>query len=291
MNKYFEIFTQSFTDYYNYLVSEITNPSWSNYFYALLFVSLLIWILEIIVPWRQNQKIIRKGFYLDLFYLFFNFFLFSLVGYNAISNVGVELFNDFLAQFGIENLVAINIDKLPTAVQYILLFLLADFIQWNVHRLLHKNKYLWKFHKVHHSVTEMGFAAHFRFHWLETIVYKSIQYIPMAMIGFSITEFFIVHMISVIIGHLNHSNLNISYGPLKYILNNPKMHIWHHSKEIPEGKYGVNFGISLSIWDYLFGTDYIPYDGKDIDLGFENVNNYPDSFIDQNIKPFKPEFD
>lgn len=287
MTKYFEIFTQSFTDYFNYLVSEITNPSWSNYFYALLFVSALIWLLEIIIPWRKNQKIIRKGFYLDLFYLFFNFFLFSLVGYNALSNVGVELFNDFLAQFGVKNLVAINIDKLPTAVQYILLFLLADFIQWNVHRLLHKNKYLWKFHKVHHSVTEMGFAAHFRFHWLETIVYKSIQYIPMAMIGFSITEFFIVHMISVIIGHLNHSNLNISYGPLKYILNNPKMHIWHHSKEIPEGKYGVNFGISLSIWDYLFGTDYIPYDGKDIDLGFENVNNYPDSFIDQNIEPFK----
>jgi sterol desaturase/sphingolipid hydroxylase (fatty acid hydroxylase superfamily) len=287
MTKYFEIFTQSFTDYFNYLVNEIANPSWSNYFYALLFVSLLIWILEIIVPWRQNQKIIRKGFYLDLFYLFFNFFLFSLVGYNAISNVGVELFNDFLAQFGFKNIVAINIDKLPTAVQYILLFLLADFIQWNVHRLLHKNKYLWKFHKVHHSVTEMGFAAHFRFHWLETIVYKSIQYIPMAMIGFSIKDFFIVHMISVIIGHLNHSNLNISYGPLKYILNNPKMHIWHHSKEIPEGKYGVNFGISLSIWDYFFGTDYIPYDGKDIDLGFENVNNYPDSFIDQNIKPFK----
>jgi sterol desaturase/sphingolipid hydroxylase (fatty acid hydroxylase superfamily) len=29
------------------------------------------------------------------------------------------------------------------------------------------------------------------------------------------------------------------------------MHIWHHSKKIPN-KYGVNFGISLSLWDYIF---------------------------------------
>ena len=43
------------------------------------------------------------------FYMFFNFFLFSLIGYNAISNVGVNLFNDFLSIFGIQNLVAIEV--------------------------------------------------------------------------------------------------------------------------------------------------------------------------------------
>ena len=68
------------------------------------------------------------------------------------------------------------------------------------------------------------------------------------------------------------------YGPLKYILNNPKMHIWHHSKIIPEGKSGVNFGLSLSIWDYIFGTAYIPSDGRDIELGFEGDEDFPKDF-------------
>ena len=131
----------------------------------------------------------------------------------------------------------------------------------------------------------MGFAAHLRFHWMETIVYKTIQYIPLSMIGFGISDFFIVHIIAVLIGHLNHSNLNFSYGPFKYLLNNPVMHIWHHAKELPKNSYGVNFGISLSIWDYLFKTAYIPKDGKDIILGFPDDEKYPKTFIQQVIYP------
>ncbi len=121
---------------------------------------------------------------------------------------------------------------------------------------------------------------------METIIYKSIQYIPLAMIGFGLKDFFIMHIITVIIGHLNHSNLNITYGPFKYILNNPAMHIWHHAKEIPN-KYGVNFGISLSLWDYLFKTDYLPKDGRDIKLGFDDMDHFPKSFLGQFVYPFK----
>ena len=106
------------------------------------------------------------------------------------------------------------------------------------------------------------------------------------MIGFGIQNFFIIHIIAVSIGHLNHSNLGISYGPLKYIINNPKMHIWHHSKELPE-PYGVNFGLSLSIWDYIFGTAYLPVNGKDIQIGFRGVENYPNSFTAQMLEPFR----
>jgi sterol desaturase/sphingolipid hydroxylase (fatty acid hydroxylase superfamily) len=90
------------------------------------------------------------------------------------------------------------------------------------------------------------------------------------------------------IGHLNHANLNWDYGPLKYVFNNPKMHIWHHAKQLPEDRrYGVNFGISLSIWDYLFGTNYIPHDGRDIKLGYSGDEDMPDSFAGQIIAPFR----
>ncbi len=132
----------------------------------------------------------------------------------------------------------------------------------------------------------MGFSAHLRYHWMETIVYRTIEYIPLAMIGFGIDQFFIVHAFTLLIGHLNHANLNISYGPLKYLLNNPKMHIWHHARILPENSYGVNYDIMLSLWDYLFKTDYIPSDGRDIDLGFEKVENYPEGFLGQMKFPF-----
>ncbi len=189
MNRYLEIILDSFTGYWNYLISELNNPSWTNYFYWLIGLSLLVFALEIFLPWRKNQRILRKDFWLDAFYVLFNFFLFSLVGYNAISNLGVALFGDFLGLFGLTNIVAIEIDTWPIWAQLFTMFIIADFIQWNTHRMLHRVPWLWRFHKVHHSVKEMGFAAQFRFHFVETIIYKTIQYVPLAMIGFGIEQF------------------------------------------------------------------------------------------------------
>lgn len=286
MDKYLKIISDSYTGYWNYLKTEIFNPSWHNYFYFLIGISILVWVLEIILPWRKGQSIFRKDFWLDTFYMFFNFFLFSLILYNGLSNVAVELFNDFLGLFGVTNIVAIQVNALPQWVQLIVMFLIADFIQWNVHRMLHRVPWMWEFHKVHHSVKEMGFAAHLRFHWMETIIYKSVQYIPLTMIGFGIDDFFMVHIIAITIGHLNHANVGWDYGPLKYIFNNPKMHIWHHAKHLPAGyQYGVNFGISLSLWDYLFKTAVIPNDGRDIELGFDHDESFPEDLPHQLIYP------
>ncbi len=282
-----EIISNSYSGYFNYLINEILNPSWYNYFWYLIVISLTVWLLEYLIPWRKTQSIVRKDFWLDGFYLFFNFFIFSLVLYNALSNVVLDFYTRFLAYFGLEKIELISLKLLPLYVQFIIWFVIADFIQWNIHRLLHKNMYLWEFHKVHHSVKEMGFAAHFRFHWMETIIYKTLQYIPLSLIGCNIEQFFIIHIIALIIGHLNHSNINISYGYLKYIINNPKMHIWHHAKNIGDNKYGVNFGISLSVWDYLFGTFYLPNNGRDTELGFEEVEKFPSIFFKQSLYPFR----
>jgi sterol desaturase/sphingolipid hydroxylase (fatty acid hydroxylase superfamily) len=286
LEKYWNIIIDSFTGYYHYLVGEILQPSWNNYFWMLIIVSLFFYSLELIRPWRKSQPAIRKDFWLDGFYMFFNFFIFSLIGYNAFSNVFVEIFNDFLSIFGITNWVAISVAVMPAWFQLLILFIVRDFIQWNVHRVLHRVPVLWEFHKVHHSVKQMGFAAHLRYHWMENIVYRSLEYIPLGMIGFGIQDFFIVHIIALSIGHFNHSNFKFSLGPLKYILNNPQMHIWHHAKVLPN-KYGVNYGISLSLWDYLFGKVYIPYDGRDVELGFEQDNRFPESFLMQEIYPWK----
>ena len=284
MEKYIDLFWSSYQGYARYLWNEILHPHWTNYFYWLIGVSAFFLILEWIRPWRKNQRKFRKDFWLDFFYMFFNFFLFSLIIYNAASDVVVNLFNDFLAIFGITNLVAIHLESWPVWTQLLSLFIIRDFIQWNIHRLLHRVPFLWEFHKVHHSVEEMGFAAHLRFHWMENVVYRAIEYIPLAMIGFGIDDFFVVHLFTMAVGHFNHSNFTIKLGPLKYILNNPQMHIWHHARSWPEeSRYGVNFGLTLSIWDYLFGTDYIPHSGRDIELGFEGIESFPKTFIAQNL--------
>ena len=286
MEEYINIFFKAYHDYWNYLAEEVSIPSFHNYFYWLLSLSLLAWGLEIIFPWRKNQAIIRKDFWLDALYMFFNFFLFALIIHRGLSDVFVELFSDFLSLFGAENIVAFHIEKWPIWAKLSVMFVLADFIQWNIHRLLHRVNWLWEFHKVHHSVKEMGFAAHFRFHWMEAIIYKTLQYLPLALIGFGLDDFFIIYIIAIAIGHLNHSNLNWNYGPLKYIFNNPKMHIWHHAKKLPENhRYGVNFGLSLSVWDYLFKTAYIPHSGRDVELGFDEDEKFPAHFPDQIIYP------
>ena len=286
MQEYVQVFLDGYYGYWNYLSSEILYPSWHNYFWWLLGISLVVWSLELVFPWRKNQAAIRDDFWLDGFYMFFNFFLFSLIGYNAVSNVAVEAFNDFLALFGITNLVAFQIGSWPVWSQFLLLFVVADFMQWNIHRWLHYSPWLWEFHKVHHSVEQMGFAAHLRYHWMETIVYKSIQYIPLSMIGFGLDDFFILHLVTILIGHLNHANVKITYGPLKYVLNNPVMHLWHHAKDVPAGTHGVNYGISLSLWDYLFGTAYIPNQNPNEQLGFEDQETFPKTFLQQLTHPW-----
>jgi sterol desaturase/sphingolipid hydroxylase (fatty acid hydroxylase superfamily) len=291
MQKYLEIIKTSYSNYWNYLKQSVfMELNWDNYFYGLILISLVVWGLETIFPWRKNQPLFRKDFWLDTFYMFFNFFLLNLLVLIALSNAAAVIFNDILGIIGlsISDFKLLEINTLPLFSRIFVFFIVVDFVQWWTHRLLHRFEFLWNFHKVHHSVKQMGFAAHLRYHWMEPVVYNSLRYIPLAIIGgFSAQDVAFVHFFSITIGHLNHANINLDYGWLKYILNNPKMHIWHHSKELPaERKFGVNFGLTLSIWDYIFKTNYIPHSGKDIEIGFEGDELFPKGFIAQELYPF-----
>ena len=288
MEHYWNIIVNSYRGYANYLIQEILHPSWHNYFYWLIGVSLFFLALEWARPWREEQPKFRKDFWMDTFYMFFNFFLFSLLIYNAASNVVVNFFNDALAAIGIQNLLAFEVMTWPVWAHFLIGFLVRDFVQWWVHRLLHRVPFLWEFHKVHHSVAQMGFAAHLRYHWMENVVYRTLEYLPLALIGIGLRDFFMIHIFTLAVGHWNHSNFKLNIGFLKYIFNNPQMHIWHHAYDLPEERRtGVNFGITLSLWDYLFGTNYIPSDGRDIKLGFPGIEEFPKGFVGQNTHGFK----
>lgn len=290
MDKYQEIIKNAYSGYWNYLKNEILfQNNWDNYFYGLIIISLFVWLLEIIFPWRKNQSVFRKDFWLDTFYMFFNFFLLNLILLIALSNTAAAFINDILniAGLSLTSLQLFDANDLPKWLGLIIFFMVSDFVQWNTHRLLHRFEFLWNFHKVHHSVKEMGFAAHLRYHWMEPIMYKSLLYIPLALIAnYGAQDVAIVYFFSITVGHLNHANLGWNYGVFKYIFNNPKMHIWHHAKALPDHvRFGVNYGLTLSIWDYLFKTNYIPHNGKDIELGFSGDENFPKNFIKQELYP------
>ena len=63
--------------------------------------------------------------------------------------------------------------------------------------------------------------------------------------------------------------VSVSIGPLRYLLNNPAMHIWHHVHG-DSGPVNRNFGITLSLWDWLFGSAHVP-DRPPDRLGFERI--------------------
>jgi sterol desaturase/sphingolipid hydroxylase (fatty acid hydroxylase superfamily) len=155
---------------------------------------------------------------------------------------------------------------------------------------MHRYEFLWRFHKVHHSVKEMGFSAHLRYHWMENILYKPLKVFALMLLGgFQPEQAFIIHFFAIGLGHLNHANIKLNYGPLKYIFNNPIMHLYHHAYTLPENfKNGVNFAISLSVWDYLFGTNFIPKADENIKLGYADDHKMPASFWGQLFYGFRP---
>ena len=266
--------------------SIIFDVAWyNNYFWGLILISLIVWGLEIVFPWRKNQSVFRKDFWLDVFYMFFNFFVFSIIisGFYKVLSV---LFSEF--NITASSLSLINISNWHPILQLLIFFVILDFVQWFTHVLLHRYEVLWNFHKVHHSVKEMGFAAHLRYHWMENVLYKPLKVFGVMILGgFEPEQAYIVHFAAITIGHLNHSNIKLTYGPFKYIFNNPVMHLYHHAYTIPKGKNGVNYGISLSVWDYIFKTNYIPEDSGTIEIGFEGDNQFPKDFIGQNTYGFK----
>ena len=250
----------------------------------LLGLSAIAWAFETLRPWRINQGNFRKDFGLDAFYSVFNFFLAPWLFLNLVYQFGDKLVGHHL-----EAASFISVASSPGWVQITLLFFIQDFSHYWIHRLLHRVPFLWRYHRVHHSVEEMGFAAHLRYHWMENLIYRSLGAIPFYFIGFSPLDLFWVYLISISIGHLNHSNLKLTYGPLRWIINHPVMHLWHHAETIPEGhRYGVNYGISLSLWDMIFKTGVWHTPPAELKLGFKNRDLFPNDFINQNLNLLGP---
>ena len=134
MENYLSIFKEAFLDTFDWTIKSILfEVHWyTNYFWGLIGISLIVWILEIVFPWRKEQSVLRRDFWLDAFYMFFNFFIFAIV----ISGV-YKMIEVLFLDIGItaKSLALIDISEWPKWVQLLVFFVVIDFVQWFTHVL------------------------------------------------------------------------------------------------------------------------------------------------------------
>jgi sterol desaturase/sphingolipid hydroxylase (fatty acid hydroxylase superfamily) len=259
-----------------------------QYWVWLVAISLLCLVLERLRPWRRRQKLLRAQLGQDLAWLVLNGHYVGI----AVAFVGNDLLTQLFPALGQAQEVNL-INGQPLWVQFVVFLLFKDFLEWCVHNLLHRVPALWAFHKLHHSIEELDWIGNFRFHWMEVVIYKSLIYFPLVVLGVDGRVILWIAIVTTLIGDLNHSNLNISWGPLRYVFNSPRMHVWHHMYALPDDRRtGVNFGISLSIWDWLFGTAFWPTAEQSpgqqpAKLGFPDMDAYPRGFIRRFLYPLR----
>ena len=251
----------------------------AQYYVWLIGASLLCFALERLVPWRREQSWRRPGLLQDLFWLVFNGHFLGMV-LATFTGRTVLGFHESLKAVGLPGPDTLRlVADWPLWAQFVVLLLVKDFLEWNIHRLLHNVPWLWELHKLHHSIRQLDWIGNFRFHWGEVLVYKTLSYVPLVVLGTDWRVMLAIGVLWTLMLDINHANVPLSWGPLRYVLNSPKMHVWHHDVEV-HGRGGQNFGQVLSVWDWLFGTAYWPSDRDAPDqLGFAGIERYPTGIL------------
>jgi sterol desaturase/sphingolipid hydroxylase (fatty acid hydroxylase superfamily) len=292
--EWLEIFQQNFELYKAYFYFQLAHPTWDNPFYIIPAICLIAFTIELVFPKKMDYQVIgRKGFFQDLIYVIFYDYLLLLIGLYAFTSTVEYLFKNFLGVFGIENYIIWDIKAYAFWLQFLIVFLIMDFLQWFGHYLLHRVDFLWKFHKIHHAQEQLGFASTRHFHWFEYFVFKPLLFVPFMCINFSVTEFIGVYLwVGYGFTFFSHCNVRMPWKWLNLTFITPRTHFWHHAKNTPKDKpYGVNFASTTTIWDHIFGFYYLPKDEKIKPiLGVEDQKRMPKSFIGQMIAPFRDLF-
>jgi sterol desaturase/sphingolipid hydroxylase (fatty acid hydroxylase superfamily) len=162
-----------------------------------------------------------------------------------------------------------NVAAQPLWLQLPEIILLADFGFYLAHRMFHAVPYLWKFHQVHHSIEELDWLAGARVHPLDQIATKGASLLLTLPFGFSFEALMLSAAIYQFHSTLLHSNVNIKFGPLKWMIASPEFHHWHHANE--KEAYDRNFGGQFSFLDLIFGSLYMPQGRTPEKFGINNA--------------------
>jgi len=215
---------------------------------------LFCWVIFIICweridPYRKGLPFFRDGFWVDFVWytLIQSYFLKILIFGYIITPVQVHY-----------HLNGVKFFQNWTLTEQILFFVFThDLYIYLFHRLQHANKILWRTHEAHHSGKQIDFLAGSRSHIVEIIINQTIEFAPIIiLLGPNSPVVPIKALLDAMFGMFIHANVNVKFGKLKYFLNSPELHLWHHAnyREV----FHANFSTKFSMWDYLFGTVYDP---------------------------------
>lgn len=214
-------------------------------FFAILVIGENLW------PWRgwQTWRLLRWGRHF------------------ALSFLSKVLIRAFFSSVLIE--VAINLEKdkqgilqnlgLHPIVQIVLAVLLLDFFIYMQHKLMHRFKWLWALHKVHHVDKEIDVSTGIRFHPLEELISMGVKMLAVTFCGAPAIAVVIFEVLLNFGAMFTHANIKIKKSideKLRWFIVTPSMHRIHHS--VNELDYNTNFGFCLSWWDKLFSS-YRPF--------------------------------
>jgi len=224
-----------------------------------LIILLTIWAAFFILEfaWPRKKRILwNTSFLVDLSFAVFNAIIFWEFWPNLNSYVQ-----------SLVDIPQVSIYSWGLVGQAVFIFLFVDFLSWVTHRMLHQNVWLWKVHRMHHTIKELNFLRLFYYNPIENIIYSITARLPLIFFAFNPQIFLTLGIIEASIGYLNHANTKIRVPVwLSKIINTPQVHIWHHDESHPK-QSKKNFGLSLSLWDWIFGTLYIASkDPKEIGL-------------------------
>jgi len=164
--------------------------------------------------------------------------------------------------------------------------MIGNFFYYWLHRAQHKFPWLWRFHRVHHSITEMS-ATNGYHHVAEELFQFTAVTVPMAfLLGVATGPVpWIVLTVASTHGFFIHSSANINIGPFRYILGDNRYHRLHHSLE--ERHFNRNFATLTPLWDLMFGTAYFPKAGEWPQVGLSDFRE-PKTMRDYLMMPFRP---
>ena len=209
-------------------------------------------VLEKIAPHRRDQPILRPDFWHDGRYFIFNHLaigIFLFMGVKAIPSLFSWSVNAGLQEW---------FRSLPGLVQFLVVLVTADLMEYATHRAMHEVPALWRFHAVHHSVERMDWMAGSRLHFLEPLVTRMVVMLPAFILGASDTPLLCYIVWAGFQAGLVHSNFGLGLGPLKYLVATPLFHHWHHGSD--KEALDINYAAHLPILDRLFGTYHMPPD-------------------------------
>jgi len=174
----------------------------------------------------------------------------------------------------------------PLWAQLLLAIVLADCGITLAHYASHRLPLLWRLHAVHHSVQRLyGFNGLMK-HPLHQLLEASAGLLPLLMLGLPLQVAQLLAFAIAVQLLLQHSNVDMRLGPLRWVFAWAPMHRLHHMKY---GRAGdVNFGLFFNLWDWLLGTAFYSheYPIRDGDLGIGSRPDFPVDYWPQLLDPF-----